>query len=98
MIWRKPHGIVIRGEAFHILNRVLDEAIGMAVQTYATQRALEVKQRRDEHLAFVAHDLRTPLNAISLSTKLLEMILGSSAPKNETPQVLRYHAPQCPTT
>jgi signal transduction histidine kinase len=84
----EDNGIVIRGEAFHILNRVLDEAIGMAVQTYATQRALEVKQRRDEHLAFVAHDLRTPLNAIALSTRLLEMILGERATEEETPQVL----------
>ena len=35
-------------------------AIGRALQTYATQRALDVQQRREEYLAFVAHDLRTP--------------------------------------
>src|SRR6476659_1974975 len=63
----------LQGEPFHILNRVLDGAIGLAVQTYATQRALEVQHRREEYLAFVAHDLRTPLNAISLTTKLLEL-------------------------
>ena len=67
------HGIDIRGESFYILNRVLDTAIGLAVQTYATQRALEVKQRREEYLAFVAHDLRTPLSAVSLSASLLEL-------------------------
>ena len=80
--------VVIRGQTFHILNRVLDGAIGAAVQTYATQRALEVKRRRDEHLAFVAHDLRTPLHAISLSARLLEMLLGPQADESETAQVL----------
>jgi len=71
----EEHGIDIRGTTFHILNRVLDTAIGLAVQTYATQRALEVKQRREEYLAFVAHDLRTPLSAVSLSASLLELSL-----------------------
>jgi two-component system, OmpR family, phosphate regulon sensor histidine kinase PhoR len=69
----EEHEIDIRGETFHILNRVLDTAIGLAVQTFATQRALEVKHRREEYLAFVAHDLRTPLSAVSLSASLLEM-------------------------
>lgn len=69
----EENGIDIRGTTFHILNRVLDTAIGLAVQTYATQRALEVKQRREEYLAFVAHDLRTPLSAVSLSAALLEL-------------------------
>src|SRR6187397_280695 len=43
----------LQGEPFHILNRVLDGAIGLAVQTYATRQALEVQQRREEYLAFV---------------------------------------------
>jgi two-component system phosphate regulon sensor histidine kinase PhoR len=45
------------------------------LQTYATQRALEVQRRREEYLAFVAHDLRTPLNAISLAGRVLELTL-----------------------
>jgi two-component system, OmpR family, phosphate regulon sensor histidine kinase PhoR len=84
----ESHGVVIRGGTLHTLNRVLDEAIGLAVQTYATQRALEVKQRRDEQLAFVAHDLRTPLSAVALSASLLEMILGPQAQDPQTAQVL----------
>jgi two-component system, OmpR family, phosphate regulon sensor histidine kinase PhoR len=84
----EKHGVVVRAATLHTMNRIFDEAIGLAVQTYATQRALEVKQRRDEHLAFVAHDLRTPLSAISLSAKLLEMILGSQAEEEQTAQVL----------
>jgi two-component system phosphate regulon sensor histidine kinase PhoR len=71
------HGLSLQGKPFHILNRVLDEAIGLAVQTFATERALEVQQRREEYLAFVAHDLRTPLNAISMAAKVLEMTFSN---------------------
>ena len=69
------NGLVLQGKPFHIINRVLDQAIGLALQTYATQRALEVRRRREEYLAFVAHDLRTPLNAISMAGRVLEMTL-----------------------
>lgn len=69
------NGLSLQGKPFHIINRVLDGAIGSAVQTYATQRALDVQHRREEYLAFVAHDLRTPLNAISLATRVLELTL-----------------------
>lgn len=66
------HGLRLQGKPFHIINRVLDHAIGLALQTYASQRALEVQRRREEYLAFVAHDLRTPLMAISLAGRILE--------------------------
>lgn len=71
----QAHGLTLQGRPFHILNRVLDGAIGLAVQTFAAQRALEVRGRREEYLSFVAHDLRTPLNAISLATRVLELAL-----------------------
>jgi hypothetical protein len=67
----------LQGEPFHILNRVLDGAIGLAVKTFAAARALEVRGRREEYLSFVAHDLRTPLNAISLATSVLELAVPS---------------------
>lgn len=70
------NGLNLQGKPFHIINRVFDHAIGLALQTYATQRALEVQRRREEYLAFVAHDLRTPLNAISLAGRALEMSLA----------------------
>lgn len=76
------YGMPLKGKAFHILNRVLDTAIGQAVETYATEQALEVQRRRDAHLAFVAHDLRTPLNAIALATRVLHRL--SDQPDNET--------------
>lgn len=70
------NGLTLQGKPFHIINRVLDQAIGLALQTYSTQRALELQRRREEYLAFVAHDLRTPLNAISMATRVLEMTLA----------------------
>jgi signal transduction histidine kinase len=33
---------------------------------------VEIQQRREEHLAFVAHDLRSPLAAIAMAAQLLE--------------------------
>ena len=82
------HGLTLQGEPFHVLNRVLDGAIGLAVQTFATQRALEIQQRREEYLAFMAHDLRTPLNAISLAANALEVtIAGNRQP--ETGRMLK---------
>ena len=82
-------GLGLHGSAFHILNRFLDEAIGLAVQTFATQQALEVQRRRDEYLAFVAHDLRTPLNAISLATRVLEFTLTGRGDSTQTPRMLK---------
>jgi two-component system phosphate regulon sensor histidine kinase PhoR len=81
-------GLVLQGKAFHILNRVLDEAIGLAVQTFATQQAQELQRRREEYLAFVAHDLRTPLNAISLAARVLE---NTQLTSNPAPQVAQMH-------
>jgi two-component system phosphate regulon sensor histidine kinase PhoR len=82
-------GVSLQGAPFHIMNRVLDQAIGMAVQTYATQQALEVQRRREEYLAFVAHDLRTPLNAISLATRVLELTFREPSQRTETGQMLK---------
>ncbi|MDP1858098.1 MAG: HAMP domain-containing sensor histidine kinase [Gemmatimonadaceae bacterium] len=73
------NGVNLQGKPFHILNRVFDQAIGQALQTYATQRELEVQRRREEYLAFVAHDLRTPLNAIALAARVLELSLPDQA-------------------
>jgi Signal transduction histidine kinase len=81
------NGLSMQGRPFHILNRVLDGAIGAAVQSFATQQALEVRHRREEYLSFVAHDLRTPLNAISLSSRVLETLI--SPDPAETPQAAR---------
>jgi two-component system phosphate regulon sensor histidine kinase PhoR len=78
------NGVNLQGRPFHILNRTFDHAIGVALQTYATKRALDVRRRREEYLAFVMHDLRTPLNAISLAGRVLEKLSpGQSSPEAE---------------
>jgi two-component system phosphate regulon sensor histidine kinase PhoR len=83
------NGLCLQGKPFHIVNRVLDCAIGIALRTFATQKALEVRRRREEYLAFVAHDLRTPLNAISLAGRVLELSLPSDARSEASAQMLR---------
>lgn len=84
------NGLQLQGQPFHVINRVFDHAIGLAVQTYATQRALEVQGRREEYLAFVAHDLRTPLNAIALAGRILERApAGQSGESAQTLASLR---------
>ena len=83
------NGLTLQGKPFHIINLVFDHAIGVALQTYATARALEVQRRRAEYLAFVAHDLRTPLNAISLAGRVLELTLPERGNSAETAQMFK---------
>jgi signal transduction histidine kinase len=68
----EARGIAIRGESLRTLDRVLDDAIASAVKTFADRQAAEAQRRREEYLAFVAHDLRTPINAITLAAHILE--------------------------
>jgi len=60
------HGYFVAGEAAHIINHRIDEAVRLAVMSFAAQQALIRKEQQDENLAFIVHDLRTPLNAVSL--------------------------------
>ncbi len=82
------NGLRLQGKPFHILNHVLSDAIGLAVQTFATQQARDVQRRREEYLAFVAHDLRTPLNAISLAASVFELTLPKRDASAKTGQML----------
>src|SRR5689334_5419559 len=82
-------GLNLQGRPFHILNRIFDHAIGLALKTYATQRALEVQRRREEYLSFVAHDLRTPLNAIALAARVLEETFKEPGARAESAKMLR---------
>lgn len=81
--------INLQGRPFHVINRVFDRAIGLALKAYATQTALGVQQRREEYLAFVAHDLRTPLLAISLSGRILEETLPRQGYGAEAAKMLK---------
>ena len=66
----------ITGEPNRILNRVIDRAVALAVDTYAKEKALEMQQRREEHLSFLIHDLKTPLSAIHAAGRILETSLA----------------------
>jgi len=83
------NGLSLQGKVFHTMNLVFDQAIGLAVETFATERAMEVRQKREEYLSFVAHDLRTPLSVISMATRVLEKALADSDAANETTQVFK---------
>lgn len=83
------HDLSLQGKPFHIMNRVFDGAIGLAVQTYATRQAAEVQHRREDYLAFVAHDLRTPLNAIALASHGLEAVLKTQTASPEIAIMLK---------
>lgn len=83
------HRVNLQGRPFHVINRIFDNAIGQAVQTFATQQALEVRQRREEYLSFVAHDLRTPLFAISLTGRSLERSLSGQTLGDDTQRILK---------
>jgi len=83
------NGLNLQGKPFHIINKVLDGAIGQAVQTYANQRAKDMQNKREEYLAFVAHDLRTPLNAITLAAKVLELIFPEGTSNVEASKMLK---------
>jgi signal transduction histidine kinase len=85
----EEYGMVIQGSDLRVVNRVIDEAIGLAVQTYATQLSLEIKKHRDQHVAFVAHDLRTPLQAISLTVRMIERNLPAAATSEQANKLLK---------
>ena len=85
----QANGFSLQGQAFHILNRVLDGAIGYAVESFATERALEVRHRREEYLAFVAHDLRTPLNAMSLAARVLDQTIQAAGGNAESMRMVK---------
>jgi len=85
----KNHGFSLESGSFDIMNDVLDRAIGLAVQTYATERALELQKRREEYLAFVAHDLRTPLNAVAIAASVLEETFRDGKTREDTEWMLK---------
>jgi len=85
----KSHGFTLESGSLDIINDVLDRAIGLAVQTYATERALELQKRREEYLAFVAHDLRTPLNAVAVAASVLEESFRDGNAREDTEWMLK---------
>jgi two-component system, OmpR family, phosphate regulon sensor histidine kinase PhoR len=82
-------GIGMSSDISRILNRIVDGAIALAVDTYAKERAIEIQQRREEHLAFVMHDLRTPLAAMQTAGLILEETLPATVKTQRVQNMLR---------
>lgn len=75
----EARGLTFCGEAVRVVARVIDEAVGRAVETYVSYQAEQTRLRRVEHLAFVAHDLKTPLSAVEMASRLLERDLSEES-------------------
>jgi signal transduction histidine kinase len=81
-------GLDITGDPNRILNRVIDRAVALAVDSFAKEKALEIQQRREEHLSFVIHDLKTPLSAIQAAGRILETGLPEETKKGRVGNML----------
>jgi len=61
------------------VNRVLDNAVATAVQTFSETKEFEIQRQREEHLSFVVHDLKAPLSALAIAAKILDKSLPVAA-------------------
>lgn len=82
------YGLVLQGSTFHTVNRVFAHKLGSAAQAFSNQHAREAQARREEYLAFVAHDLRNPLSAISMACDVLQLIHPAQSTDPKTTQLL----------
>jgi two-component system phosphate regulon sensor histidine kinase PhoR len=81
------NGLRLSADECRLINHIIDDAIAWAVDTFAREQAIELRRRREEHFAFIAHDVRTPLNAIALTASLLAAELSPDA--HESADMLR---------
>jgi len=76
----EAHEVNISGEVNRTVNRVIDKAIAVSLETYVRQQTEEIQRRRQEYLSFVVHDLKTPIAAMSTATHVIDKKLGASVP------------------
>jgi signal transduction histidine kinase len=65
-------GVNISGEVNRTVNRVIDKAVAVSIETYVRQQAEEVERKRQEYLSFVVHDLKTPISAMATATYVID--------------------------
>ncbi len=82
-------GLRLDGATGRTLHRHIDAAIGSAIDTFASQQADAARLRRQEYLAFVAHDLRTPLSVIRMAAEMLQLNLGEALETTSNARVMR---------
>jgi two-component system, OmpR family, phosphate regulon sensor histidine kinase PhoR len=88
-IWRTATAGVCKELRFTSSTGSSTRQSGWHCKPMPTQRALEVRRRREDYLAFVAHDLRTPLSAISFAGKVLERTLPTAGANSNTARMLK---------
>jgi signal transduction histidine kinase len=71
-VFAAQHGVSIADEnGSPAVDRVIDKATSLAVQTFSDHKTVELQRRREEHFSFVVHDLKTPLAALQTAAKIL---------------------------
>lgn len=85
----ESRGHILAGDSARIVHHAIDTELGGAIESYIRLQDRTVKQRRQEHLAFVAHDLRSPLSVIITAVDMLELAEGD---RGKTLSVLRDSA------
>src|SRR5262249_45471674 len=80
--------ITVTGRVRGILDRILDKAIGVAVQTYSEEKNLEIQRQREEHLSFLIHDLKTPLSAVPTAAVILDRTLDGTCKNDRVVRML----------
>jgi two-component system, OmpR family, phosphate regulon sensor histidine kinase PhoR len=72
-------GVNISGGVNITVNRVIDKAIAVSVQTYVRQQAEQIQRKRQEYLSFIVHDLKTPISAMATATHVIDEQLGAES-------------------
>jgi len=75
----EAEGVNISSEVNRTVNRVIDKAVAVSLQTYVQQQAEEVERKRREYLSFLVHDLKTPIAAMATATHVIDQQLGTEA-------------------
>jgi two-component system phosphate regulon sensor histidine kinase PhoR len=82
------HGVNISSEVNRTVNRVIDKAIAVSLQTYVQQKADEVERKRQQYLSFIVHDLKTPISAIATAAYVIEQKLTDTIQSSATSKMV----------
>jgi signal transduction histidine kinase len=82
----EEHHLAITTHEFHVLNRLLDDAIAIAVTQFDQRRSVETKTDELTKLGFLAHELRNALATAVLSVAIIRS--GKAGVSGKTADVL----------
>jgi len=78
----EAEGVNIASAVNRTVNRVIDKAVAVSIETYVGQQAESVDRKRQEYLSFIVHDLKTPISAIATATYVIEQKLVEHNPSD----------------